>query len=121
VCFQESLEQRPYGVALYDFVASQAGDLDLKEGDVVYLTNIINDSWIEGQVGDREGMFPANFLDVKVPLPGQHTNVVNALYTFKAEIADDLSFEVMSMFKLITLFLTHISQFIAMEHQLRHL
>ncbi|XP_011494417.1 PREDICTED: uncharacterized protein B0303.7 [Ceratosolen solmsi marchali] len=85
--------ERPYGVALYDFEASQAGDLDLKEGDVVYLTNLINDNWMEGRVGDREGIFPVNFLDVKIPLPGQNANVVNALYTFKAEITEDLSFE----------------------------
>ncbi|OXU30074.1 hypothetical protein TSAR_017063 [Trichomalopsis sarcophagae] len=84
---------RPYGVALYDFPASQPGDLDLKEGDVVYLTKLINDSWMEGRVGSREGMFPVNFVDVKIPLPGLDTNVVNALYAFKAETSDDLSFE----------------------------
>lgn len=81
-------------MALYDFPASQSGDLDLKEGDVVYLTKLINDSWMEGRVGSREGMFPVNFVDVKIPLPGLDTNVVNALYSFKAETSDDLSFEV---------------------------
>ncbi|XP_014219561.1 abl interactor 1 isoform X2 [Copidosoma floridanum] len=85
--------EHSYGVALYDFPASQPGDLDLKEGDIVYLTKLINDNWMEGRVNNREGMFPINFVDVKIPLPGLETNVVNALYAFKAETSDDLSFE----------------------------
>ncbi|KAJ8678926.1 hypothetical protein QAD02_014713 [Eretmocerus hayati] len=85
--------ERPYGVALYDFPASQPGDLDLKEGDIVYLTKVINDNWIEGRVGNCEGIFPFNFVDVKIPLPGLSTNVVTALYAFEAETSDDLSFK----------------------------
>lgn len=81
-------------MALYDFPASQPGDLEMKEGDLVYLTKLVNDSWMEGRVGNREGMFPVNFVDVKIPLPGVETNVVNALYAFKAETSDDLTFDV---------------------------
>ncbi|KAL7300264.1 hypothetical protein TKK_0006900 [Trichogramma kaykai] len=85
--------ERPYGVALYNFPASQPGDLELKEGDVVYLTKAVNDDWMEGCVGVTEGIFPANFIDVKVPLPGCDSHVVNALYDFNAETFDDLSFK----------------------------
>ncbi|XP_058806344.1 uncharacterized protein B0303.7 isoform X2 [Phymastichus coffea] len=85
--------ERPYGIALYDFPASQPGDLEMREGDVVYLTKLINDNWMEGRVGNREGMFPVNFIDVKIPLPGLEVNVVNALYAFKGETSDDLLFE----------------------------
>ncbi|XP_012251131.1 SH3 domain-containing protein 19 isoform X2 [Athalia rosae] len=85
--FQES-----YGIALYDFSASQPNDLSLKEGDFVVLLKAINEDWLEGRVGTRQGIFPANFIDVKVPLPGLSTNVVNALYTFNGETWEDLSF-----------------------------
>lgn len=83
-------------MALYDFPASQAGDLELKEGDVIYLTKIVSDSWMEGRIGSREGMFPINFVDIKIPLPGLSTDIVNALFAFKAETSEDLSFNVSS-------------------------
>lgn len=85
--------QEPYGIALYDFPASQPDDLPLKEGDVVVLIKAVNSDWAEGRVGIRRGIFPVNFVDVKVPLPGLSTNTVNALYTFKGETWEDLSFQ----------------------------
>lgn len=85
--------ESPYGIALYDFPASQPDDLPLKEGDVVSLIKVINDDWLEGRVGSRQGMFPANFIDIKVPLPGSSGNIVNALYTFNGETWEDLTFE----------------------------
>lgn len=91
---------QPYGIALYDFVGTQSGDLDLKEGDLVYLIEAINDNWMQGRIGDREGVFPVNFIDVKIPLPGFDNNVVTALYAFKAETTGDLSFEVSICFLL---------------------
>ena len=61
-------------------------------------------------MGSREGMFPVNFVDVKSPLPGLPTNIVTALYSFKAETSDDLSLEVRSRhedncFSMTTIFL----------------
>lgn len=58
------------------------------------LVKAINSDWAEGRVGSRQGIFPVNFVDVKVPLPSLETNVVNALYTFKGETAEDLPFQV---------------------------
>lgn len=66
----------------------------MKEGDFVQLLKRINDDWLEGKVGDRQGMFPFSFVDIKVPLPGLSDNVVTAIYTFQGESGDDLSFEV---------------------------
>ncbi|XP_015124075.1 SH3 domain-containing protein 19 isoform X1 [Diachasma alloeum] len=86
-------KKQPHGIALYDFPVTQPDDLPLKEGDVVILKRQINDEWLEGQVGNRIGMFPANFVDIIVPLPGVATNVVTALYAFPGETWDDLPFE----------------------------
>ncbi|XP_034933985.1 uncharacterized protein B0303.7 isoform X2 [Chelonus insularis] len=87
------VEPEPQGVALYDFEAIQLGDLTLKQGDIVMLTKKINNDWLEGQVDNRVGMFPANFIDIIVPLPGCSSNIVNALYTFAGETWEDLPFE----------------------------
>ncbi|XP_024885434.1 SH3 domain-containing protein 19 isoform X2 [Temnothorax curvispinosus] len=83
----------PHGIALYDFSATHPDDLALKEGDVVQLVKKVNDDWLEGRIGNRQGMFPLSFIDIKVPLPGLSDNVVTALYAFPGENSDDLSFE----------------------------
>jgi len=85
---------KPYGVALYDFSATHPDDLALKEGDIVQLVKKINDDWLEGRIGNHQGIFPLSFIDIKIPLPGLPDNVVTALYAFPGENGDDLSFEV---------------------------
>ncbi|XP_018312716.1 SH3 domain-containing protein 19 isoform X2 [Mycetomoellerius zeteki] len=82
-----------YGIALYDFSATHPDDLTLKEGDIVQLVKKVNDDWLEGKIGNRQGIFPLNFVDIKIPLPGLPDNVVTALYAFPGENGDDLSFE----------------------------
>lgn len=93
---QKKANALPHGIALYDFAASQSGDLPLKQNDVVTLLRVVNGEWLEGRIGNRTGIFPANFVDIIVPLPGVSTHVVNALYTFNGETWDDLPFEVES-------------------------
>ncbi|XP_035726685.1 abl interactor 1-like isoform X1 [Vespa mandarinia] len=90
--FEES-SKTPYGIALYDFPVTHSDDLPLKEGDVVTLIRVVNDDWMEGRVGSRQGIFPINFLDIKIPLPGLQDNTVVALYPFKGETPEDLTFE----------------------------
>lgn len=89
----EGDSNEPYGIALYDFSATHPNDLALKEGDVVQLVKKVNDDWLEGRIGNRQGMFPLSFIDIKIPLPGLPDNVVTALYAFPGENSDDLSFE----------------------------
>ncbi|KAI4495933.1 hypothetical protein M0802_008148 [Mischocyttarus mexicanus] len=83
----------PYGIALYDFSVTHSEDLPLKEGDVVTLIRVVNDDWMEGKVGNRQGIFPINFLDIKVPLPGLQDDIAVALYSFQGETPEDLPFE----------------------------
>lgn len=86
--------KKPYGVALYDFSTTHSDDLPFKQGDVITLLRCVSDDWLFGRLGNREGMFPVSFIDIKIPLPGYSNNIVTALYTFKAEAYDDLSFQV---------------------------
>ncbi|XP_012141809.2 SH3 domain-containing lethal (3) 05822 isoform X2 [Megachile rotundata] len=84
--------EEPYGVALYDFPVTHADDLPFKEGDIIYLIRKVNDDWMEGRTGNRQGIFPINFIDIKVPLPGVPDNVVIAVYPFQGETIEDLTF-----------------------------
>lgn len=64
----------PYGIALFPFPATVAGDLALEVNDVVILIRRVNVEWLYGQVEDREGIFPENFIQIMVPLPGESLN-----------------------------------------------
>ncbi|XP_066999342.2 uncharacterized protein [Anabrus simplex] len=91
-------EKEPHGIALYDYPATHPDDLALKVNDVVYITKKINAEWLHGRINQREGMFPANFIRIVVPLPSKEDDTesavptVTALYPFSAESWDDLDF-----------------------------
>ncbi|XP_055608608.1 uncharacterized protein LOC129755926 isoform X2 [Uranotaenia lowii] len=110
--------QEPYGIALYDFNGETDEDLGFRANDKIYLLKRLNDEWLLGR--DRrgcEGMFPSNYIDVRVPIPDEsHSGTavvtsksvngsngrlsgtsspshpkVRVIYTFNGEVTGDLS------------------------------
>ena len=66
---------------------------------MIVLTDRVNEEWLRGRLKGKEGMFPASFVNVIVPLEDsadglEHHASVIALYTFKPETWDDLPFQV---------------------------
>lgn len=58
-------QQQTVVVAKYDYVAQQPGDLSFSAGDHIIVTQRKGDRqcWWEGQIGERIGMFPANYTE----------------------------------------------------------
>ncbi|KAG7450178.1 DUF500-domain-containing protein [Guyanagaster necrorhizus] len=60
------LEGVARAIALYNFNAVEPGDLSFNKGDVIVILHKSNssDDWWTGKIGDRKGIFPANFVEV---------------------------------------------------------
>lgn len=60
---------QPSCKALYDFEPENDGELGFHEGDIITLTNQIDENWYEGMLRGQSGFFPLSYVEVLVPLP----------------------------------------------------
>ncbi|XP_031369761.1 intersectin-1 isoform X9 [Apis dorsata] len=63
-----------YYVALYPYVSTETGDLTFNQGEVILVTKKEGDWWT-GSIGDRNGIFPANYVE-KCDVPDQGASVI---------------------------------------------
>lgn len=65
------LNDRPYGIASYDFRGQQADELSLYTGQTVFLLKHINAEWMEGETSSgQRGIFPTSFVQIVVDCVG---------------------------------------------------
>ncbi|CAM9573624.1 unnamed protein product [Lampetra fluviatilis] len=58
-------ENEIYAVALYDFKAIEAGELDFRKGDRITIVQELEDDWLEGEVRGCRGIFPIRFVKLE--------------------------------------------------------
>ncbi|KAM8841994.1 SH3 domain-containing protein 19 [Synchiropus picturatus] len=59
----------PRCVARFDFEGERSDELSFCEGDVIQLAAYVGQDWARGQIGNRTGIFPLNFVEVVEDLP----------------------------------------------------
>jgi len=64
----QSTPKIPTCRALYDFVAENPMELQFNEGDIIKLIQQVDDSWFEGELDNKKGFFPINYVEVLIPL-----------------------------------------------------
>lgn len=59
-----STGKRQVGVALFDFTGSAGDELSFKAKEMITILAEENEDWFKGQIDDRQGIFPKNFVKI---------------------------------------------------------
>lgn len=59
---------RHFVKALYDFVATEDGELTFKQGDIVEVLDRVYKEWWKGVLNHQEGIFPVNYVEDYEPV-----------------------------------------------------
>jgi len=65
---------------LFDFTGEGSGELIFSQGEIIMTTEWVNEEWLMGKIGDREGMFPASFVKIITELPKKSSGKGVTLY-----------------------------------------
>jgi len=102
-------------IALYDFQGNKNdGELVFTAGEMIHVTEKINEDWLKGEVYGQSGSFPCNFVDISAdtintlprskskgstadsvdhaPEDAKHVVFCKAIYDYSSDVADDLKF-----------------------------
>ncbi|XP_045736264.2 SH3 domain-containing protein 19 isoform X3 [Mirounga angustirostris] len=109
----------PRCIARFEYIGDQKDELSFSEGEIIILKEYVNEEWARGELLDRTGIFPLNFVELVEDHPTSGASVSNtklppktkkddygansqdnslsgewceALHSFTAETSDDLSF-----------------------------
>ncbi|XP_059972286.1 SH3 domain-containing protein 19 isoform X5 [Mesoplodon densirostris] len=99
----------PRCVARFEYIGDQKDELSFSEGEIILLKEYVNDEWARGELRERSGIFPLNFVELIEDHPTSGANVLTeaksmaalalkerkakALYDFHGENEDELSFK----------------------------
>ncbi|XP_058138088.1 SH3 domain-containing protein 19 isoform X2 [Dasypus novemcinctus] len=110
----------PRCVARFEYIGDQRDELSFSEGEIILLKEYVNEEWARGELRDKTGIFPLNFVELVEDQPTSDANVLStkvppktkkedpgsnsqdnrlsgewceALHSFSAETSEDLTFK----------------------------
>ncbi len=105
------------------FEGETPDDLSFHKGDVIILTERIDDSWLRGTLDGQSGMFPQVFVDVCVDIPvgvvspvigvapsvgdDSASNVATAVFDFEKQSDEELTFKVTYMYVYVCIIINY--------------
>ena len=72
----------PRCVARFEYIGDQKDELSFSEGEIIILKEYVNDEWARGELGDRSGIFPLNFVELIEDHPTSGTNVLSEYWEY---------------------------------------
>eukprot|EP00106_Octopus_bimaculoides_P002731 XP_014770173.1 PREDICTED: sorbin and SH3 domain-containing protein 1-like isoform X11 [Octopus bimaculoides] len=83
--------------AKYNFVAQTSVELSLKKGDMITLLRKVDENWLEGRIGSRQGIFPISYVEVmrqpSTPLVTPAPSVICTPMTATPEMLSPVGFD----------------------------
>lgn len=72
-----SLFRGPRCIARFEYIGDQKDELSFSEGEIIILKEYVNEEWARGELQDRTGIFPLNFVELIEEHPASGTNVLS--------------------------------------------
>lgn len=72
-----SLFRSPRCVARFEYIGDQKDELSFSEGEIITLKEYVNEEWARGELQDRTGIFPLNFVELIEDHPTSGANVLS--------------------------------------------
>ena len=100
----QTVDVRPYGIALYNFVPQYENELSLKSGEMIFLLQHVDSDWMEGELDNQRGIFPRSYVNIVVDCPSPSPSPrpqlellvgreYRVLFSFTGERPGDISLE----------------------------
>ncbi|XP_075984420.1 SH3 domain-containing lethal (3) 05822 isoform X2 [Anticarsia gemmatalis] len=92
-------EEEPYAIALFDYFTDHSDDLCFSANSKIKLIRRVDHEWLYGSLRNgAQGLFPSNYVEIKVPLPNEPApplpliGTAVAMYDFVPDQPGDLPF-----------------------------
>ncbi|XP_012515471.1 PREDICTED: SH3 domain-containing protein 19 [Propithecus coquereli] len=78
----------PRCVARFEYVGDQKDELSFSEGEIIILKEYVNEEWARGELRDRTGIFPLNFVELVEDYPTSAATVLSTKIPLKTKKED---------------------------------
>lgn len=64
-------------IARFEYIGDHKDELSFSEGEIITLQEHVNDEWARGELGNRTGIFPLNFVEFLEEYPTSSANILS--------------------------------------------